>query len=783
MSDPQLPMEVPHEGKSTGGAVVPVQAFPHPVARPDFAPPTALSITPNARELLKALRRRWLSALLVGLTVAAGAGAAMWFLLPQPKQTARVQLYVPFMQPHLLFPGDNRVNGNAFLQNQAYLIKDQFTLNTALNMDGIADLPVLKERKQLAEQLQWMESEIKVEFPGPEFIQISMSGDRPRDLLLLLRAVRKAYLNKIGESETDDREIQLKILKDTKRDYERRSNETKRKLRQAQTEAGGLDEINIALMQKIALEDLEAVKRELNAVRVAIRQLRIEMGLHPDWTEEFGPRYAFLASFPFPGLPMHVAVVGLLHQEALLSSALAAPEGVEDVLASDPIIGPQLKKIHELELLIAEIRPQVNPNVKNSKAEGYIKRHQEEVDRIRKHIDESVKSMGGKAYLERMRRQGAPKEQTGSPRERLRAAQAMEKAYLAEIERLAQLTANKNKAGMDLADYKEEIAKFDVVIQSAYKRIEALEIEQKAPARVRPFGEGSIHMPDPTWRKVRFTGAVTGAVLVLVLLAVAWGEFLTRKVHNPQEVVEGLGMRLVGTVPPLPQPAWRGWRRPESGDPAFAHSLPAESVDSAQTLVLHAARTDKLQIVMITSALPGEGKTSLAGHLAASLARAGHRTLLLDSDLHNPSLHRLFDMSRGPGLSEILRGEMGLPGAIRETPISNLWLISAGQKDLVALQTLALDNIRHVFDQLRPQYEFILVDSCPVLPVADSLLVGQHVDAVIFSLLREISRLPRVYEAYQRLAMLGVRILGAVVNGVRQGKYGAGYGNVSTEED
>jgi capsular exopolysaccharide synthesis family protein len=171
--------------------------------------------------------------------------------------------------------------------------------------------------------------------------------------------------------------------------------------------------------------------------------------------------------------------------------------------------------------------------------------------------------------------------------------------------------------------------------------------------------------------------------------------------------------------------------------------------------------------------------------LAASLARAGRRTLLLDSDLRNPSLHRLFDMTRGPGLSEVLRGDTDLPGAIRETPIPNLWLISAGQSDPVALQTLALENMRQVFDQLRPQYEFILVDSCPVLPVADSLLVGQHVDAVIFSLLREISRMPRVYAAYQRLAMLGVRILGAVVNGTQQDRYGNtgyNYRYVSTED-
>lgn len=774
MSDPQLPLEVSHEGKTIGGALVPVQAIPQPATRPDFAPTVVLSSTPKALALLKALGRRWLSALLVGLIVAAAAGIAVWFLLPEPRPVARVQLFVPALRPHLLFPGENRIDGHAFLQNQAYLIKDQFTLNAALKMDGIADLPALQEQKNVEEQLRWMESEIKVEFPGPEFIQISMSGDQPQDLLKLLLAVRMAYLDKLRESENDDRENQLKLLKDTMSEYERRASETKKRLRQAQTEAGGLDETNMALIQKIALEDLQAVNKELNVVRGVMRELRIEMGLNPDWSEEFGPSCTFLASFPIPGLAVNVAVVGLLQQEARLTGTEPIPERVEDILAHDPIIGPQLKQIHDLEIQIAETRQLVKPNVKNSGVEKRVWQNQMQVDTIRKHIDATIKSMGGKAFLERKRRQGVPKDQVGSPRERLRAAQEMEKACLAEVDRLTLLTAQKNKAGMDFADYKEEIAKFDNVLKSAYKKIEAIEIEQKAPARVKKYGEGYIYMPDVPKRKLMHTAGATGGALVLVLLAFAWLELQTRKVRAPEEVVQGLGMRLVGTVPLLSQRTWLGWRRPQSGDPAFAQSLLAESVDSAQMFMLHAARTEKLQIVMITSALAGEGKTSLAGHLAASLARAGRRTLLLDSDLHNPSLHRLFEMDRGPGLSEILRGEIDLPGAIRETRIPNLWLISAGQKALVAQETL--DNIRQVFDQLRPQYDFILVDSCPVLPVADSLLVGQHVDAVIFSLLREISRLPRIYEAYQRLAMLGVRILGAVVNGVQQDKYGAGYG-------
>src|SRR5579883_253220 len=270
------------------------------------------------------------------------------------------------------------------------------------------------------------------------------------------------------------------------------------------------------------------------------------------------------------------------------------------------------------------------------------------------------------------------------------------------------------------------------------------------------------------------TSGVTIGALALILFAFAWFEFQSRKVHTPDEVVEGLGLNLIGTVPDYTSRGWLSWFR-GGVDSAYTESMINECVDMACTMLLHVADREKLQIAMITSALDGEGKTSLASHLAASLARAGRRTLLVDSDLRNPTLHRLFQRNRTPGLSELLRGEVDLAGIICDTEIPNLQLIAAGKAETVALQALAFDVIPKLFEQLRPQYDFILVDSCPVLPVADAMLVGQHVDAVIFSLLRDVSRLPRVQAAYQRLALLGIRMLGAVVNGTQHDRYPADY--------
>jgi polysaccharide biosynthesis transport protein len=118
-----------------------------------------------------------------------------------------------------------------------------------------------------------------------------------------------------------------------------------------------------------------------------------------------------------------------------------------------------------------------------------------------------------------------------------------------------------------------------------------------------------------------------------------------------------------------------------------------------------------------------------------------------------------------PGFSEVLRGELMATDTIRPTSVSRLWLMPAGHWDAHAVQALAQESVRDMFSSLKEHYDFIIVDSCPVLPVADALLLGQHVDAVIFSILRDVSRVPTVYSAQQKLNNLGIRTLGAVVIG------------------
>src|SRR5439155_14088017 len=218
-------------------------------------------------------------------------------------------------------------------------------------------------------------------------------------------------------------------------------------------------------------------------------------------------------------------------------------------------------------------------------------------------------------------------------------------------------------------------------------------------ARAEADDSSSVTIQDPATafevknvkKQIMMASAAGGVAMGVVLLIIAYWEFRVRRINTADDVVHGLGWRLVGQLPALPGQGRGGLLRKQT-DPRYWQNLMTESVDAVRTMILHAARVDGLRTVMVTSAVSGEGKTSLSCHLACSLARAGRKTLLLDCDMRNPAAHRLFELPAEPGLCEVLRGEIPLAEVIRATPATNLWLIPAGQFDEQALQTFTLSQ-------------------------------------------------------------------------------------------
>jgi capsular exopolysaccharide synthesis family protein len=257
-------------------------------------------------------------------------------------------------------------------------------------------------------------------------------------------------------------------------------------------------------------------------------------------------------------------------------------------------------------------------------------------------------------------------------------------------------------------------------------------------------------------------GGMTFGSFGLGVMAIVLFELRKRTIDSADEVALGLGIDLVGALPRLPaRTRKRGLVDGTKDD--FWRNLLRESIDITRTVLLHAARNRSYRVVMVTSAISGEGKTSLSSHLAISMARCGLKTLLIDADLRRPSVQLLFDLPKTPGLADILRGSHDLEQCVSSCHFENLDVLTAGEIDQRCLRALSAGRIATLFEEVKQNYDFVIVDSSPVLQVADSLLVAPHADAVIFSIIQDVSRTPKVIAAYQKLQSVGVRILGAVV--------------------
>ena len=115
---------------------------------------------------------------------------------------------------------------------------------------------------------------------------------------------------------------------------------------------------------------------------------------------------------------------------------------------------------------------------------------------------------------------------------------------------------------------------------------------------------------------------------------------------------------------------------------------------------------------------------------------------------------------------EVLRAEVDVADVIRPTHAEGLWLLTAGYCDVDAIHALATEQMQPVFDKLRSEYDFIIIDGAPVLGMSDALIFGQYSDGAILSVRRDHSQMPKIHHAADLLRGVGIRIIGAVVNGV-----------------
>ncbi|MES1242658.1 MAG: polysaccharide biosynthesis tyrosine autokinase [Acidobacteriota bacterium] len=289
-------------------------------------------------------------------------------------------------------------------------------------------------------------------------------------------------------------------------------------------------------------------------------------------------------------------------------------------------------------------------------------------------------------------------------------------------------------------------------------------------------------------------GLVFGVGLVLLL------EYLDRTIKTSEQVERVLGLPTLAVIPDVNDTgsgyggykgyggygygyglsqavakvkgSSRRWLEKKKGDlPSRIELVPhegprlavSEAYRSLRTaLLLSSAR--ELKVVAVTSAVASEGKSATATNLAVVMAQLGRRVLIIDADLRKPRLHEVFQVSNRSGLVTYLTGGADFEGIVARTPVPQLYVTPSGPIPPNPSELLASDRMVELVKAARGRFDFVVIDTPPLLPVTDATLVGDLVDGVTICLRAGKVTREEARTCLDRLKMAGVKVLGVVLN-------------------
>ncbi len=634
------------------------------------SPPPALSATPDLGTLLKALRRRWLAAAVLCLLLGGAAAAAAWYLMT-PQYTAFVTLRVSSLPTEEVFKTDATSSSShgSYIKSQAAAFKSRRVILAALRQDEVKRLGL---DARYPDPVDWIEQQIKTETAeGSDFMTVTLNAADPTDATTMLKNLTNSYMDEVVYAEQTAKAARLadveKIYTDAGSNLNRKRENFEQDLKRIGAVAGSTDHDTLTLQQKTLLENLHDAKMQRNQESMELSRVQSES----------------------EALALRAQSV----QKLELDDA-----AVDAALQTDVIAGRDLARLPALKELVQNIQDKTDdvrdPTLLHAQAR--IKEVMEEVEKRRVAVKETLKT----------RMNATNGQDNGYIKAQLDGDAAKLTKNLSELDAaIKDMEGKADKIGAwnnDLEAQRAEIARLGKVLDDIGVEKEKLAVELKAPPRVTVWQNADLQKRDIKKQALAAVAAPVGVIL-FVCMGVAWLDVRQRRVRSAGEVATGLGIRVVGAVPGVPH-LERRLVGPNGETELEGHPV-LDSFDSIRTQLLRDDGAETARVLLVTSAASGEGKTTLAGHLAGSLARAGRKTLLIDGDLRRPCVHQLLELPQQPGLSEVLLGEVEAAEAVQNTAQDGLAVVTAGQWDREVMQALSRDGLEGIFEKLREEFD------------------------------------------------------------------------------
>jgi len=422
-------------------------------------------------------------------------------------------------------------------------------------------------------------------------------------------------------------------------------------------------------------------------------------------------------------IELEAALKQMADMRRLGQSLDTVPQVAADSLISD--LNTQLSNLGLEMTRLKEKFKQAHPEVQKAQAQ---------MDQIRKAKDSRATqiSAGLRAEFSQLRKREGE----------LRAAIEDQKSQAASQSRkVTELEAVKKEAESAKSLYEVLLQKLNETDIAASIRTNNVTLVERASAPSAPVR--------PNKKRIAGIGLLLGLLLGVGLVLAR--DYLDNTIKDPEEIERYLHMDLLAAVPRY--------------DEASVH-LVTEAYQNLRTALLFGRKSEAGQVVLITGTAPQEGKTTTLVNLAKLLSASGEKTLVLDFDLRRAQLHARLNLTREPGLTNFFAKHERIETLIRPTRVPNLFALTSGALPPNPPALLARKDMADFLEQLRRDFEWILLDSPPLASVTDALLLARHADMSVFVVQHNKVDKKLIKRNVAALRKATPNLLGAVMNGV-----------------
>lgn len=688
------------------------------------------SIDIDISRYLLMFKRQWVAAALVLATTVTLSAVATTFLKPSYEASGKLLFITPSFQ---LVQGENGGELKTVLSGNPINNQIELILSPAF-LQQVIDKLELKNQKGKSLEVESLASALTLKIiGGTDVLRVSYASRNPEEAAEVVNTIMSLYLKNDILINSSEAEATRKILTKRLPQNEAAVNFSGLELRRFKQKNNIVD---IAEETKSSVAFMGNLNNEINIVKAQIEDINAQA----DALRQ---------------------KIGLTSQEAIIVSNLSQSPAVQEILKNLQALDIQLGT--ERSRFLDETPIIVNLLDKKASLNNILQ------NEIEKTIGSQTKVPQGLLQIGALRQS------------LIQTFLQLEIQRIGLAQRLASLYSTRSnydkraKLIPQLVQRQHDLERNLEVAESTYKtmlkKIQELELaEKKNTANGKIIARALVPQKPVSGKKMLFLvlGMLFGIFIATTIVLLI--ELSDKSLKTLQEVRESFRYTLLGILPLLDKKLLSRHRNAELKYPAIIvenapHCLTSEMYRMIQANLKFLSSDKVLKTIVVTSAVPKEGKSTVSANLAAAIAQLGRRVLLIDADMRFPFQHTLWQLTNTAGLSDFLVGQVEFH-KIAHPVMDNLDVLPSGVKPPNPLALLDSKRMASVIADLSSQYDFVIIDSPPFLLAADALTLGQMTDGILLVARPGVINYNSAATAQEMLERSGQHILGLVVNGM-----------------